>query len=101
MRLADGRLGCDSLGNVARNLRGSNDPPGEIPNGRNGQGYVDARAVFPYANRFEVVHWLAGTDTGEHLLLFEEALRRNDELDRAANGLGGLPPEHPFGRRIP
>ena len=85
---------------VARDLRGTHDVTVGIPDGRDGNGHVDASTVLGDSNRFEVIDALPAPETREHLVFFRSSILRNDERNVAADSLVGGPAEGAFRRWI-
>ena len=98
-----GALGLDSfaVGDVARDLRCTDDPAGGIADRRDGEGNGQPCAVLSLSDRLEMVDDLAAADAGQHVVLLRVPLQGNDQLDVVADGLRRAVAEHPLGGAVP
>ena len=90
-----------AVGDVASNLRRSDDPAGLVLHGRDRQRHVDHATIFRAAHRVEVIESFTAPEPAENVLLLLEPIMGDDHLDRPPDHLRRLVPEDPRGAGIP
>src|SRR5262249_38690749 len=88
-------------GDVARDLRGADDPPLDVANRRDRERDVEQAAVLAPADGFEVVDALAASDARENFGLFIEPVGRDQDGDRLSDHLCSLIAEQTLGALVP
>ncbi len=86
-------LGLQALSDITRDLRGSDNVPASIFDGRDGQGDIEQTSIFAPAFRLEMLNPLAPPEPRENVQLFLLTIRRNEQSRH------WLP--NRFGRRVP
>jgi hypothetical protein len=89
------------LCHIASDLRGADDLPGLVANGRNAQRHIDASAILSNADRLEMVHTLAPQQPRDNLSLLVMQLGRNEGVYRFADDLGTVITENATGTAVP
>src|SRR5580765_2117704 len=94
-------LRAHPLGNVARNLRCSDNRPALVPDRGDAQRDVNERAVFPAPNGLEMIDRFAHANARKHLVFLVLPVFRNDRADRSPNHLRRRVSKHPLRRGVP
>ena len=89
------------LGDIAKNLSGTNDVSAPVFDGRDREGDVNEFTVFPNADGLEMLDSFAGADLRQDLNFIILQLRRDEQRNWAANDLLRLVAKHMLGALIP
>src|SRR5204863_4119141 len=95
------RLRLLALGDVARDLRGADNPARRVPDGRHGERDVEQAAILAAANGLVMVDALTAPNAVEYGGLLVVALGRYENGHGLANDLFALVAEEPLRRAVP
>jgi hypothetical protein len=94
-------FGALALRDVASNLGRPDDCAPFVVKRRNGEGYIEASAVFRNTNRFVVLDALASFEPRKNLPLLLVQFRRGNARDRLSDHLACIIAEHTVRAAIP
>src|SRR5215203_2648782 len=94
-------MGKTALGDVARNVRRTDDPSVQALDRRDGHRHIDEASVLGATNRFKVIDFVATSKTRKHVGFLIQSIRREDQRDVPADRLLGRITEYPLGADVP